>query len=68
MVGMKSVLPNHPNQEIHERIETNKSIKFSSSGRENKSEEEEARKARQAEKLIQTVQEAIIKQRVENMC
>ena len=39
-VGMKDVLSNPSNKEIYERIETNESNKFSSSG-ENKSEEEE---------------------------
>lgn len=41
--GMKNVVSNHPKREIHERIETNESNKFSSSG-ENKSEEEGASK------------------------
>ena len=41
-VGMKSVLSNPSNKEIYEQIETNKSNKFSSSGGENKSGEEEA--------------------------
>ena len=41
LVGMKTVLPNPLNKGIHERIETNESNTFSSSG-ENKSEGEEA--------------------------
>ena len=41
MVSIKTVVSNSPNKEIHERIETNESNKFSSSG-ENKSEEERA--------------------------
>ena len=44
---MKSVLPNPLNKEIHERIETNESNKFSRSGGENKSEEEEASKGQE---------------------
>ena len=39
--GMKNVVSNHPKREIHERIETNESNTFSSSG-ENKSEKEGA--------------------------
>ena len=42
-IGMKTVVPNHQNKGIYERIETNKSNKFSNSGM-NKSEEEEAPK------------------------
>ena len=48
---MKSVLPNPPNKEIHERIETNESNKFSSSGGENKSEEEEASKGQESREI-----------------
>ena len=45
-IGMKTVVSNYPNEEIHERIETNESNKFSSSG-ENKSEEEKASKGQE---------------------
>ena len=44
--GMKAVLSNPLNKEIHEQIETNESNTFSSSG-ENKSEEEEASKVQE---------------------
>ena len=49
-IGMKTVLSNHPNKEINERIETNESDKVSSSG-ENKSEEEEASKGQESRKI-----------------
>ena len=45
-IGMKTVVSNYPNEEIHERIETNESNKFSSSG-EYKSEEEKASKGQE---------------------
>ena len=45
-IGMKNVVSNSPNEEIHERIETNESNKFSSSGG-NKSEEEKAPKGQE---------------------
>ena len=67
---MKCVLPNSPNKEIHEQIETNESNKFSSSG-ESKSEEDEAflaSKGQDSEKLTQTGPTAMIKQRVKNTC
>ena len=47
LIGMKTVVSNHPNKEIYERIETNESNKFSSSGG-NKSEEEEASKGQKS--------------------
>ena len=51
LVGMRIVSPNSPNKEIHERIETNRSNKFSSSGGENKSEEENASKGQESSEL-----------------
>ena len=48
---MKSVLPNPPNKGIHKQIETKESNKFSSSGGENKSEEEETSKGRESREL-----------------
>ena len=44
-------VPNLPNKEIHERIETNKSNKFSRSGGENKREEEEASKGQESREI-----------------
>ena len=48
LIGMKTVVSNSTNEEIHERIETNGSNKFSSSG-ENESEKGKNQKARKAE-------------------
>ena len=50
-VGMKSVLPNPLKKEIHGRIETNESNTFSSSGGENKCEEEEASKGQESREI-----------------
>ena len=47
-VGMKVALSNLSNKEIYERDETNESNKLSSSGGENKSEEEEASKGQES--------------------
>ena len=64
---MKTVVPKYPNKEIYERIETNKSNKFSSSG-ENKSEEEEASKGQESREITTNSSSATIKQKLENMC
>ena len=47
---MKTVLSNPPNKEFHQRIETNESNKFSSSG-ENKIEEEEASNGQESREI-----------------
>ena len=67
---MKTAVSNSPNEEIHERIEmngTNKSNKFNNSG-ETKVRRREPQKARKAKKLTQTVESAMTKQRMDNMC
>ena len=51
-IGMKNVVSNYPNKEIHERIETNESNKFSSCGGNN-SEEEKASKGWEGREINQ---------------
>ena len=68
-VDMETVVSNSPEEEIYKRIETNRSNKYSPSGK-NKSEDESIvlQKARKAVKSRQTVREAMAKHRVENIC
>ena len=49
-IGMKTVVSNSSKQDIHERIETNKSNKFSNSG-ENKIEERMASKDQESREI-----------------
>ena len=51
-IGMKTVVSNPSNKEIHKRLETNKSNKLCSNGR-NMSEEEKASKSQEGRKFDQ---------------
>ena len=50
-IGMKTVVSNSPNKEIHKQIKTNERNKLNRSGGENKSEEEKASKGQESRVL-----------------